>query len=79
MSADQAVAFADKVRAAYLEVYGTADVDAEADGELFMLGDVIVGISIEFADGDDLLIGVRHASRNAARGMAHQLRKDWTA
>lgn len=74
---DRSKEFAEKVRAAYLEVFGLADLGSGDPDEMIVLGDVVVGIVADYTDGDDALITVRACTRRAARGISVQMVEDW--
>ena len=67
--------FAEKVRAAYLEVYGNDPFDdPEAGREPFTLGTVLVCIEADHLDGDHSSIVNYEGSRMAALGLAVRAR-----
>lgn len=66
--------FADRVREAYTDLWGDADIDEQP----FMLGGLIVGITVNYLDGGDDIIVIRKLPKAHALGVAHQMVANFT-
>ena len=65
--------FADRVRELYTDLFS----DDWPDDNPLTLGALIVGISVEYLDGDFDYIAVRSAPKTHALGLARQLEADF--
>lgn len=70
MSAAQREEFIDKVRSAYLEVFGEDPFDGTDDGNPAALGTVLVLFESQYLDGGTGIITLYEGSYNACKGMA---------
>lgn len=66
---EKVVIFADRVKEAYLDLWGGADLNEQP----FVLGGLIVGLVVDYLDGGDDIIVIRKLPRLYALGIARQM------